>query len=288
MKNLVPYKDDCFAVHKLAVNKKHAGELKNRLLLLNTEVEKEYKVFMEKFNVNKLESLVQNATLFLSKDDLLTLYNYQSSVMNSFRETLRKLQIKTIITTCQNCTIDTANSLDHILPKAKYPEFIVNPKNLLPCCSTCNSFKLDSIGNDKGDEQKFLNLYLDELPTEQYLFVDVFLDTDNEIDFKFHLKNMDNQINSETFALLNSHYSKLKLFERMKLKSIEYISELENKIISFSKRLSVEDIIVELIESANKDKLAYGNNHWKCIVEISLLRSRCFIEKVMKAIENDK
>jgi hypothetical protein len=282
MKNLIPYRDDCFAVHKLAVDKKHPSELKSRLLLLNGEVEKEYKVFKEKFEINKLNVLVPNSTLLLSKDDLFTLYNYQNSVMKAFRETLRKLQIRTVITTCQNCTIDTANTFDHILPKAKYPEFVVNPINLLPCCSICNSYKLDSFGNNTTTKQKFLNLYLDELPTLQYLFVDVFLDPSNDIDFKFELRNVDNQIDAETFELLSSHYFNLRLFERMKFKSIEYISEMENRIFSFSKRLSIEDIIFDLIESANSDKMAYGNNHWKCVLEIALLESTDFIEKVKK------
>jgi hypothetical protein len=169
MKNLTPYNSDCFDIHKKAVTKKHSGELKDRLITLNATVETEYKTFLEKFETNELNNLVPNVTLRLSKDDLLTLYSYQSSIIVAVRENIRKLQIRTIITTCQNCTIDTANTLDHLLPKSTYPEFVVNPRNLFPCCSTCNSYKLDSIA--VNSEQKFLNLYLDELPNNQYLLM---------------------------------------------------------------------------------------------------------------------
>lgn len=277
MKNVKPYQDNSFEVHKKAVNKKHKGDLKDRLLLLNPSVEVEFKKFLAKFNINKLSSLIPDATLSLSKDDLLTLYSYQSSVIISLRESIRKLQIKTIIATCQNCTIDSANTLDHILPKSDYPEFVVNPLNLFPCCSNCNSYKLD--GTDNAAGQKYLNLYLDDLPKEQYLFVDVSIDANKDLDFKFYLKNVGNKINATLFSIIESHYTRLHLFNRMKLKSIEYVSEFETKILAFNHRLKKEEIIDDLIKAVAKDKAAYGDNHWKCILELALLNSSLFTDK---------
>jgi len=277
MKNLKPYKDDCFDIHKRAVNKKQTGDLKERLAKLNSNVETEYKIFLEKFTMNQLGQLIPNTALSLSKADLLTLYSYQSSVIISVRESIRKLQIKTIITTCQNCTIDTANTLDHLLPKTSYPEFVVNPKNLFPCCSTCNSYKLDS--TESGAGQKFLNLYLDDLPEEQYLFLSVYLDSNNDLDFKFHLKNVDSKIEANIFSVIESHYEKLHLFDRMKLKSIEHLSELESRILAFSHRLSIDEIVIHLTTAVNDEKEAYGENHWKCILELTLLNSLTFMDK---------
>lgn len=277
MKNLVPYKEDCFEIHKTAVNNKQNGELKERLLVLNPAIREEYDKFIQKFNAHQLNTLIPNSGIALSKDDLLSLYRYQSKTITLVRESIRKLQIKTIISTCQNCTLDSANTLDHLLPKSNFPEFIVNPKNLFPCCSTCNSYKLDAIAN--AGPQKFLNLYLDELPHEQYLFVDVFMDPYNEIDFHFFLNNIDSRIDPELYSVIENHFAKLHLFERMRLKCIEYISELETKILVFKPRLSIDEIISDLIVAANKDKEAYGFNHWKCILEITLLESPIFIDR---------
>jgi len=277
MKNLTPYDQDCFDVHREAVRSKNRGELKNRLENLHSPVEIEYKIFDSKFGSNNISQLIPNHILAESKDDLLTLYRYQSQVIIGIREKIRSLQINTIITTCQNCTIDTANTLDHILPKSIFPEFVVNPKNLFPCCSPCNSYKLDSI--DKESNQKFLNLYLDELPKQQYLFLDISFDMENKIDFSFYLQNIKNDIPKELFSTIENHYFKLHLFERMKLKSIEHISELENKITSFQENLDLELIVDILINAANKEKEAYGYNHWKCILEISLLRNSLFINR---------
>lgn len=46
-----------------------------------------------------------------------------------------------IVVMCPMCTIDTIGSFDHILPKEEYAEFADHPKNLIPCCTTCNSKK---------------------------------------------------------------------------------------------------------------------------------------------------
>ena len=277
MKNLIPYTGDCFGIHKNAVDRKNRGDIKTRLLKLNSIIEIEFKKFDKKFRDNKLFSLVPNLVLTQAKDDLLTLYDYQSSVISMLRENIRKLQMNTIISTCQNCTIDSVNTLDHILPKAKYPEFVVNPKNLFPCCSTCNSYKLDSMGNLLSN--KFLNLYLDPLPKEQYLFVDIFLDANMEMDFYFYLKNVKNRIDLNLFSTIENHYRNLHLFDRMKFKSTEYISELENKIRSFRASLKVKEITTILIAAINEDKAAYGDNHWKCIFELAFIQSPIFMDR---------
>lgn len=277
MKNLIPYNEDCFNIHKRAVDRKHKSDLKSRLELLNETIQTDYNTFLKRFNENKLYKLTPNTNLKNSKNDLLTLYDYQSSVIISVRESIKKLQTQTIVSTCQNCTIDSANTLDHLLPKSKFPEFVVNPKNLIPCCSTCNSYKLNSINDDGKD--LFLNLYLDKLPEEQYLFTDITLDKYNEIHFQFYLKNIDNKINTDFFDILKNHYRKLCLYERMRLKSIEYISELENLILGFKENLPLDEIINILRNNAQINKKAYGQNHWKYILEETLLNSPLFTDK---------
>lgn len=277
MKILRPYNGDTFDVHKQAVSSKHKGELKDRLIAINPLVKSQFEIYKSHFSSNTLGSVASDVELAKSKDDLLSLYSYQSKTIRQVRENIRRQQIKTIISTCQNCTIDSVNSIDHILPKSSYPEFIVNPINLFPCCTTCNSHKLDAIENDSG--QKFLNLYLDELPNIQYLFVDISLDENKDLDFTYFLENPDNKIPAEFFLVIKNHYNKLHLFERFKLKSIEYLSELESKISAFRRRLSIEDIVIDLTTAINDEKDAYGHNHWKCILESTLINSHLFMQR---------
>jgi len=270
-------------VHEKAVSKKHKGILKDNLVKLHPQIRQTYNSFEKLFLANQLYLLKPDELLVESEPDLKTLYKYQSSVIKVLREDIRNLQVKTIISTCQNCTIDSASTLDHILPKAKFPEFIVNPKNLFPCCSTCNSYKLDSFSTDSN--QKFLNLYLDELPDESYLFVDVFLDKDEEFNFKYYLDNTENKINADLFLIIENHYEKLHLFDRLRLKSIEHISEFENRITLFRKRLTMAEIVFDFMNAVEEDRKAYGFNHWKSALELALLDSKLFNDRIEKRIK---
>lgn len=158
MKNLIAYKDDCFEVHRRAVNAKHNGEVKNRLLQLNPIIEGEYSKYAENFKNNTLNYIVPNDEANKAKSDLGSIYNYQSLTIRNLRENIMSLQVSTVITTCQNCTLNDFNTLDHILPQSEFPAFVVNPQNLFPCCSECNSKKSNII---EQDNKRFLNLYLD-------------------------------------------------------------------------------------------------------------------------------
>lgn len=70
--------------------------------------------------------------------------------------------------TCQYCTLNSVNTLDHIIPKENYPEYAVHPKNLFPACSQCNSKKSNK-WLDNNNNFEFINLYSHDLPNLQYL-----------------------------------------------------------------------------------------------------------------------
>lgn len=48
---------------------------------------------------------------------------------------------------CSYCQVSRANTLDHFLPKEKFPLLALTPWNLIPCCSECNL----SIGEKNSD-----------------------------------------------------------------------------------------------------------------------------------------
>ncbi|MCD6618299.1 HNH endonuclease [Aeromonas veronii] len=53
---------------------------------------------------------------------------------------------------CPLCGIYGVDTLDHYLPKARYPLLSVNPKNLIPACTHCNGVKSDSICKVASDQ----------------------------------------------------------------------------------------------------------------------------------------
>jgi hypothetical protein len=93
------------------------------------------------------------------------------------------------------------------LPRSLFGEFIVNPKNLFPSCGECNGHKL---ANPSSSE--FLNLYLDQLPSKQYLFVDIEIDG-RDMETTFYCDNR-NKICDALFNTISNHYDKMHLFQR--------------------------------------------------------------------------
>ncbi|MFM0367878.1 HNH endonuclease [Paraburkholderia aspalathi] len=72
---------------------------------------------------------------------------------------------------CPTCGFGQVFTIDHFLPKAKFPWFSVLPENLVPSCRDCNTGKNATAANDA---QSF-HPYYDEtqLSQEQWIFAEV-------------------------------------------------------------------------------------------------------------------
>jgi len=72
---------------------------------------------------------------------------------------------------CPLCTQRSVATLDHYLPKARYPALAVAPLNLVPACSDCNKAKLASIPTRA--EEFPLHPYYDDLGDQIWLHAQV-------------------------------------------------------------------------------------------------------------------
>jgi len=273
MKNLVHYQGNCFDVHRSAIAAKEDVLLRNSLLALNLTIQQCYQTYDDHFQANTLEQVAGNPVIAGQAESLLKLYEYKTKVIRDFRKALAESQERPVRYTCQSCGLEAIESLDHILPKTDFPEFVVNPYNLLPACSKCNGHK--SFAWIENGRRLFLNLYTDQLPPSQYLFVNVFMNA-GDIDFEFYLNNHNGVIDANLFSLITSHFSRLHLFERLRLKSIGQLTELENSIRSRLDNLDLPSILAEVTACAEKNKQSYGANYYKSIMEIELASSQLF------------
>jgi len=274
MRNLKPYSGDGFSFYESALAAKDSDGLRLRLGAIAGQLKTSYKNYADRFDKNNLEALVADGIFTAHKADLLSLYSYQFSVIKALRLEIQREQPQAIRYTCQHCTLTSNESLDHFVPKDEFPEFAMNPLNLLPCCIKCNQHK--SHVWRKSGNRKALNLYLDVLPAEQYLFVDVTFDQYGDMDFEFYLEKP-KSVTADLFALIEFHFDSLNLFTRMREKAIPVISELQNSINSRLGNLSYPEIAQEIKDAAAANKLAFGQNYWKSIVEIELLDSSPFL-----------
>ena len=274
MKNLKSYSEDCFKVYKEAVE----NENKNKDILLNIQdkIESQFDIYSGKFRDKKLYEITSLAFSEEEKESLINLYQYRSAIIQKIKGAILNSQERTINNTCQYCTLSEVSTLDHIIPKKSFPEFSVNPLNLFPCCAKCNSKKSNLW--IKNDKHLFLNLYLDELPNKKYLIAD-FDFKDNVPMVTFSLGNPEN-IDNRTYEIIESHFSRLDLLKRMRKESNEKITDIINAIKGSYKLNSDIDSVKSAIRETEEDnKKAYGYNHWKSVLILSIIEKDEFWDK---------
>lgn len=277
MKNLKPYAE-CSGtfldnVLNAKKNSKKDPTYKNRVAALKPNVKNKFTTYDVEHTANNLASLTAHGYAGQDKIDLLKLYKYDNSVIQNLNEKVTTLEGNRLINTCQNCTINEINSLDHIVPKDEFPEFSVNPRNLFPSCTKCNGHK--NVIWRENKKSLFLNLYLDKLPEEQYLFCYPTFDED-KITLKFTIENRFN-IEQNLFELINNHYTRLHLPKRFRKNSHDTIYELNKEIKKYKDKMSKEELIKTIKEDILEEKKYYGFNYWKAIIKETLISDATYL-----------
>ena len=277
MKNLNFYREESFVFHERMIASKKATqkdpEIRNRLTALNGRIETLYQSYKNNFDNNNLEFLTPHGYVDQNKNDLLSLYSFKSVIIQNFRSNITTTATNRVINTCQNCTIGEVSSFDHVLPKEEFAEFAVNPLNLFPSCSVCNSAK----GRFwlRNGQRIFLNLYLDILPDLQYLFVDGSF-VANTFITDFSVQNP-NSIRPALFSIIESHYSDLHLPRRFSENNNSVITNLQNQLKPYIGRLALNELIEITKEKIRLNRIYFGFNYWQSILELELLDNDDFI-----------
>lgn len=279
MRNLTPYTKKSFdffcSVVSTKKNSKQDPDYKNRVSNYKEFVQDKFEKYDSTFEKNSLVDLDNSEIEGVPKKDLLKLYSYKNSKIQKLKIDVTTLENSRLINTCQNCTISEVNTFDHFVDKDSFPEFSVHPKNLFPSCSVCNSLK-GSVWKKEG-EMLFLNLYLDQLPLIQYLYVEINI-SNNVIDTNYYLKS-NSEIEHAFFKRLENHYRKLNLFNRFKINSHDIITSLEYCIQEQIKKISLKDCIEVIEESCKAEMKYFGRNYWPLILKMELISNNEFLSK---------
>ena len=272
MKNLEPYNDDCFEFHAHVVNKKNIRkddpDYKGRLSALDPVIENLFKKYSDLISTENLESIKPYKLDIQERKDLLLLYRFGSKPLQELLIKLTTLEGRKF-NTCQMCTIEPVGSFDHILPKEKFPEFSVNPINLLPSCKTCNGKKSDRWL--ENNERIFFNLYYDLLPDAQFLKVNF-----NSYPIpEFSIDKL--TLPSDFYRLAQSHYKELNLFQRFRENSSEVIDSIFSNAKSLVPKIGFEEYKNTVIESSDEMRIIYGLNHWKYLLKVAIVSHKEFM-----------
>lgn len=127
---------------------------------------------------------------------------------------------------CPACGDDgVPNTLDHYLPKQRYPEFSILPQNLIPMCARCQEEKGEDTLDAEG-RRIFMHSYYDEFAVNQV--VDLFIGLPYQAPESFTLIPRAS-LGTEERALVERHIEGLSLRNRYShFLSTEYVRLLRS------------------------------------------------------------
>lgn len=245
----------------------------NKSILNNIRSELLKQFSLYEHNKKTLENIIPFDNF--DKDQKKTLLNCYSRTgyleKDVIKKSIKDIQKPHQKNKCPYCRIDTANTIDHYLPKDKFPEFAFLPINLIPCCSTCNS-KKGEIWINNG-ERIFINYYFDNLDTDNFLKSEIEYDkndieTSTNINYLIDTSNIGNEKLSK---IIQSHFSKLELLERYSDLVGEELSNIYTSIIV--NNCSLEGHIEGLKQCLRAKEELYGENYWQVVLYKSVLDS---------------
>ncbi len=159
---------------------------------------------------------------------------------------------------CAYCGINYPATFDHYLPQEFFPEFVVCDRNLLPCCSECNSNKGVRWRNES--RRTVFNFYYDDISlTEKWLSASV--NVANGIPMASFSLAKPTGLSNDVFELVKSHYKDLGLLDRYRKRFPAFWSEQR---VSFSTRgLARANALAQLLAYSSGLAKQFGCNYWE-------------------------
>lgn len=176
---------------------------------------------------------------------------------------------------CPLCGVGMAATLDHYMPKAKFPLFSVLPLNLVPACRDCNTGKLAEFGEDK--ESQSLHPYFDISPfvTEQWIFAEVLISSPATI--RFFVSAPDTWLR-ENKERAKAHFDAFKLAARFSIMAANELSSLTGMLADYVSH-SGPGAVREFLTACATTELALHKNSWRAAFFQALAANDWFCEK---------
>ncbi|WP_261641538.1 HNH endonuclease [Erwinia mallotivora] len=153
---------------------------------------------------------------------------------------------------CPLCGINGVATLDHYLPKARYPALSVNPKNLIPACENCNKGK--SADLFLSESKRTLYPYHDEdkFYTTDWIFSEVIIM--ETLVFRFYTQPPMNwsQIERERVA---NHFEGFNLSKKYTINSAQFISSIVYTIRDLLSKGSYKEVREHFQSLANSSQV---------------------------------
>ena len=104
----------------------------------------------------------------VTKDEMVRIYDRTFVKAVLPKKIYEKIRLSSNNQICPFCGQQRVKTVDHILPKRKYPQYAITPINLVPACADCNKTKGDTALG--APEEVWLHPYFDDVNRERWLF----------------------------------------------------------------------------------------------------------------------
>lgn len=190
-----------------------------------------------------------------SKSDMCNLYDQKMVAHETGRKIYDKLMMLAPLNKCPFCGIGQVSTLDHYLPKKKFPTFAVLPFNLVPCCKDCNTGKRNSYA--RSINKQTFHPYFDNYTIDQWLFARVKNTSPVSIEYYVNPPASWSTIDKDR---VSSHFNNYGLAKMYAIESSSRLIDLRDEFVLFSS--SQADIVTEL-EKHYQVKRRQQLNSWE-------------------------
>jgi len=174
MRKLVAPTDDARDVYSLCISRINKLSLRRRLRQVASDVDDAANAFLAAaeapsfFQIPSAESIRG----IVSVAEMVAVYDFRMAKRGSpGRPVYDRLMSAVPHMRCPLCAQRTISTLDHYLPKTRYPTLVVAPLNLVPACADCNKAKLARLAESAAEQT--LHPYFDDVDVSSWLYSEV-------------------------------------------------------------------------------------------------------------------
>lgn len=266
--------DDCIANMK-------KSELKENIIASKDEIITESTKYDKKACEEKLSSIYAHSKLKsgASKNDMIKLYNNKFVPKGEGgRKYYDAIKLLSPNKRCPYCGQREVSTLDHYLPKAKYPMYAITPYNLVPSCQDCNKCKTDDVFKSREDET--IHPYYDDFATERWIVSRMIEKEPVAFEFKVECPSNWDNVKKER---ANIHFEKFRLNELYQPNASEEFISCLNGIKRLYKR-GGKELVIEDLKEKIEDREAIRLNTWQAAMYQAIIDSIWFWDEYLPSI----
>lgn len=162
--------EDAGETFATCISSVHDSALKTRLQEIRPDIEDAAVTYAARAAARELHLVPQvDPIQTISGEEMVTIYDYRMvGKKQPGRPIYDRLKLLPKHDICPFCGHRNISTLDHVLPKKRYPIFAVTPLNLVASCADCNKAKLSVVPTTAANA--VLHPYFDTVDDRQWLF----------------------------------------------------------------------------------------------------------------------